>query len=368
MNKESNSLYTGDCLHVLKNLDSESVDLIYLDPPFNSKKMYHAQAGSKSVGASFKDVWSWKDVDSESFDCMVEKYPYLNAYLYAVESTGGREAKAYTAYMWQRVVDLYRVLKPTGSFYLHCDAAAAHYLKIMCDGVFGVKNFRNEIVWLRTHGGKTSSRNLPRNSDTIFRYTKSDDYTWNPIRFDLNDKDLAIYKKDDHDGRGKYCCYPIRSPSYSKTLIYDYVNNDGKSYTPPPNGWRLKESRIRDLENDGRLYFTEKCIYEKAYMEDRIKIGKGISNIWSDIPIVRGLEKTGYPTQKPIALLSRIIESSSKEGDVVLDPFCGCGTACIASQRLNRRWIGIDISEKAKELVTERVQKDAGLFSNFVHY
>ena len=362
-----NTIFTGDCLHVLCGTNSESVDLIYLDPPFNSKRMYSAPIGSKAAGAAFKDTWSWDDVDEAHLEGMVNKYPHLVTYIRSIEGIKGAPMMSYVTYMTQRIIEMHRVLKKTGSFYLHCDSTASHYLKIVLDKVFGEKNFRNEIIWQRITGGKVAKKNLPRNSDTIFRYTKTEDYQWEPITIKLNSTDVKTFNKNDNDGMGRYRLYSMQAPGINKNAMWGYVNKNGKTFYPSRNGWRVKMDKMKKLEDSGKLYFTDKGVHKKAYLSDSLKKGKALSNIWTDIPVLKGNERTGYPTQKPLKLLRRIIEASSNEGDVVLDPFCGCATTCVAADRLNRKWVGIDISEKAKELISERLKDDRGLFTDFVH-
>ncbi len=300
-----NTLYTNDNLFILHGLNSDSVDLIYLDPPFNSKRTYSAPIGSKAAGSSFKDMWTWQDVNEEFLESMAKNHPLLVRFIQTIENLHGKPMMAYITYMAQRVVELHRVLKNTGSLYLHCDTTASHYIKGMLDYIFGKENFRNEIVWCYT-GPSRASKNFPRKHDIILRYSKTEDYPFYqdaikiPYKRLTTGKTNSIFKDDyDLDPRGKI-----------------------------PEDW------------------------------------------WRDIPSggnISPKERTGYPTQKPLALLHRIIKASSKEGDVVLDPFCGCATTCVAAQQLGRKWIGIDIETKAVEILIERLSDDAGLFTNFIH-
>ena len=324
MNKASNYLYTGDNIHFLHRFDSESVDLIYLDPPFNSKRTYSAPIGSKAAGTSFKDMWSWDDIDEELLATLFATHPYLVDFIKTIEGIHGKPMMAYVLYMAQRIKEMHRVLKPTGSIYLHCDPTASHYLKIVMDKIFGRDNFRREIIWSNEDqsGFKSQAKNWIRGSDTIFFYTKTSitDYTFNKEYMPLDEATIRRYDKVDKDGNR----YKI------------YKNPDGterKSY--------LKKER-----------------------------GVPLGSVWTDIPSFQTVNNTGeylgYPTQKPLKLLERIIQASSNEGDVVLDPFCGCATTCVAAQQLNRKWIGIDIEKKAAELLVERLGDDAGLFADFV--
>ena len=318
-----NTLYTGDNLYILHGMDSETVDLIYLDPPFNSKRLYKAPIGSRAAGASFKDMWTWEDVDESYLEQLVEDYPFLVQFIQSVEVIHGTPMMAYLTYMTQRIIEMRRVLKPTGSIYLHCDPYASHYLKIIMDRIFGKENFRNEIVW--HYGQRTSflKKNFSRKHDVVLFYARKSAVInrvpreWKREEFLARRHDV----KTDDDGR-------------------EFIWTDG--------GKR------------GKRY--------KRYVKDVLKAGKPLDDVWQ-IPILNSAakERTGYPTQKPLALIDRIIKASSNPGDVVLDPFCGCATTCVAAQHLGRNWIGIDISEKAVDLVMERLEDENGLFTKFSH-
>lgn len=310
-----NTLYTADNLYVLYGLNSRSVDLIYLDPPFNSKRTYSAPIGSKSAGASFKDMWTWEDVDEVYLEQLVERYPSLVRYITSVGNIHSKPMMAYLTYMTQRVIEMYRVLKDTGSLYLHVDPTASHYLKVVLDEIFGRVNFRNEIVWRYT--GNSIPRNFfPRKHDILLWYSKGKQITFKP-------NDVLI--------------------PYSEATQKRYNHRDEK-------GRRYKISALRNGKQ------------EVIYMKE----GKYCDDVW-EIPVLRGKERTGYPTQKPLALLERIIKASSNEGDIVLDPFCGCATTCVKAQQLGRKWIGIDIEHKAVDVLIQRLSDDAGLFKDFVH-
>ncbi|MDR0327186.1 MAG: HNH endonuclease [Planctomycetaceae bacterium] len=313
----SNTLYTNDNLYVLSGLNSESVDLIYLDPPFNTKRMYSAPVGSKAAGASFKDMWSWKDVDEYYLDSLADNFPALARYITSVGAVHSKPMMAYLTYIAQRIIEMHRVLKETGALYLHCDPTAGHYLKILLDSVFGKTNFRNEIVWCYSIGGK-SKRTFGKKHDIIYFYSKGSHYTFNT-------KGASIERKPN---------------SHMKTI----ADNDGRDYQEKMD------------KKTGKIY--------KYYMDG----GKVAEDYWLGIETLNreAKERTGYPTQKPLALLKRIVLASSNEGDVILDPFCGCATTCVASQQLGRKWIGIDIEKQAVKILIERLSADAGLFKDFV--
>lgn len=302
-----NTLWTGDNLYILNGLNSESVDLIYLDPPFNSKRMYSAPVGSKLAGVSFKDMWTWRDVDKAYLETMINDYPSLVSFIQSIEEIHSAGMMSYITYMAQRIIVMHRILKETGSFYLHCDSTANHYLKIVLDKIFGKNNFRNEIIWCYA-GPSNTKRWFARKHDTVLFYSKGN------------------------------------------------LHNFNIQYTNYKSG----------LHNEGTLF--GKRGGNALAVREREKKGKPMEDYWN-IPSgahISKEERTGYPTQKPLALLHRIIKASSNEGDVVLDPFCGCATTCVASQQLGRKWIGIDIAKAAKKVLIERLSDDAGLFKDFV--
>ncbi|GHT75029.1 hypothetical protein FACS189456_6830 [Bacteroidia bacterium] len=311
----TNTLYTNDNLFILNGLNSNLVDLIYLDPPFNSKRMYSAPVGSKAAGTSFKDMWTWADVNEAYLEALAEKYPVLKQLIEVAGTIHSKAMAAYLTYMAQRIIEMYRVLKDTGSLYLHCDPTASHYLKALLDEIFGKHNFRNEIVWHYT-GNSVPKYNFPRKHDTLFWYSKSPELCFNPNSVLLPYSELT-------DKR------------------YNHTDKQGRRY---------KISALRDGKQE--------IVYKKE--------GKYPDDVW-EIPIIRSNERVGYPTQKPLALLQRIIKASSNEGDIVMDPFCGCATTCVAAQQLGRKWIGIDIEKQAVSILTERLSDDAGMFKDFIN-
>ena len=345
MNNMQNTLFTNDNLYILNGLNSEIADLIYLDPPFNSKRIYSAPIGSKAAGASFKDMWTWKDVDEAYLDKIVEDYPLLVSFINSIEESHSKAMKAYVTYMTQRLIQLHRILKSTGSVYLHCDPTASHYLKLLMDFIFGKENFRNEITWERTTdtgSSKAVAKFFPRNNDIILFYSKSDNYFYNKIYREYNSE--YINEKFQHeDENGRYRWQVLST--YSQETFDKLQKAD-----------MLKKTD------------TSKYYYYKQYLST--SKGVRLSSLWKADDIVplspNAKEATGYPTQKPLALLHRIIKASSKEGDLVLDPFCGCATTCVAAQQLNRKWIGIDIEKQAVSVLMDRLSDDAGLFSNFI--
>ncbi len=329
MELETNIIYCGDNLEVLsKYVPDGFADLIYIDPPFNSSRNYEVFWGEAQERRAFEDRFG--------------------------------DVMTYLDWMRPRLRELYRVLKPTGSFYYHCDLHASHYVKVELDRIFDFNNFRNEIVWQRTTAGKPIYKNLPKNYDTIFWYTKTDEYTFYPISQPLSREDIRTFNLDDGDGRGPYNTQPIINPGYRPNLRYVYKDSLGREWQPPKNGWRFNEKRMKELEDNNRLCFLKSTIREKYYLSDRIAKGKQLPNIWTDISIDKS-ESLGYPTQKPLALMERIVKASSNEGDVILDAFCGCGTTLEAAAKLKRKWIGIDFSPTACRVMAERLEKRLGL-------
>ena len=312
MNVKPNTLFTNDNLFVLNGMNSECVDLIYLDPPFNSKRFYSAPIGSKAAGTSFKDMWSWDDVDFALLQRLHEQHPDLVQFVHSISGSHGSPMRSYITYMAQRVLEIYRVLKPTGSLYFHCDPTASHYIKIMLDFIFGVKSFRNEIVWCY-RGAGYPKKDFGKRHDILFRYSKSDEYVFN----------LDSVRDE-----------------YAKTTRDRFKHHIGNKRGGVDYG-------VQTLNSKGR------------HPDDW----------WQIQPIAPSAkERTGYPTQKPLALLNRIIQASSNEGDMVFDPFCGCATTCVAAQHLHRQWIGIDVEKKSGDLIAERLADDVGgIFTNFIH-
>ena len=277
--------------------------------------------------------------------------------------------KSYLIMMAVRLLEMRRVLKETGSIYLHCDPTASHYLKTLTDAIFGASNFRNEIVWWRSKNPKGSQHEMRRFSpftDTILYYVRYQTAALNldSIRVPLT-PDAFSRKYPYKDEHGPYADGPIlRSGSMGErpNLVYTY-----KGFTPGPAGWRVKKEALEDIDKSGNLAWTKTGGVRRKLRPSDIEIGSPIGSLWDDIPPInsQAQERVGYPTQKPLALLDRIIKASSNEGDMVLDPFSGCATACVSAERLGRQWVGIDISEKAAELVQVRIRKEVNLLHNF---
>ncbi|HBH11972.1 MAG TPA: site-specific DNA-methyltransferase [Clostridiales bacterium] len=360
-----NQLYYGDNLDILRRyIKDESVDLIYLDPPFNSNANYNVlfsqQDGSQSSAQiqAFEDTWQWDKEAARLYEMTIEQGGAIaDALIGFRRLLGDSNMLAYLAMMAPRLVELHRVIKPTGSLYLHCDPTASHYLKIILDTIFGGNNFRNEIIWKRTSAHNDPNR-YGKIHDSIFFYSKSDNYTWNTVYMPYDDEYIKkYYRYTDDDGR-KFLSRDITAPAHGgESGQYEF-----KGITPPSGRmWAYTLENMQKLEKDGKLFFTRNGYPRlKQYLDEMP--GVSAQSIWTDIVNLRSWhdENLGYPTQKPEALLERIIKASSNEGDIVLDPFCGCGTAIAAAQKLNRQWIGIDITHLAIGLIKRRMADQFG--------
>jgi site-specific DNA-methyltransferase (adenine-specific) len=361
-------LYYGDNLKVLReHIASESVDLVYLDPPFNSNATYNvlfkSPTGSKAEAQveAFEDTWHWTtDGSALAFHQVLtgENVAAAKVLRALHDFLGENDMMAYLAMMAVRLVELHRALKATGSLYLHCDPVASHYLKLILDAVFGIQAFRNEIVWKRTFAHGNVTRRYGDVTDTIFFYSKGNKYLWNQVYTQLTSEEIDDkYPNKDPDGR-RWQSVTLRNPGLRPNLHYPYTASNGITYQPHPNGWSCNIERMQKYDREGRLHFPSKsggALRLKMY-EDQ-SAGERVQNLWTDIPPIgaQAQERLGYPTQKPLALLERIIQASSNPGDLVLDPFCGCGTAVHAAEKLGRNWIGIDVTCLAINLVERRL-------------
>ncbi len=336
----------------MRGMNSGSVDLIYLDPPFNSKANYAAPIGSQAAGAAFKDTWSLSDVDAEWINLIEAKHPALHRVLLAAMTDSD---KSYLAYMAARLVEMRRVLKPTGSIYLHCDPTMSHYLKLVMDAIYGRKAFRNEIVWKRFNFHADAQR-FGAITDRVLFYNVGD--AFNPVREPYSEEYIkSKFTHEDDDGR-RYRLADLNAPG-GRGPVYEF-----HGVTKP---WRMTRDKIEALDAEGRIYTKSEIPQLKRYLDEMP--GQAVADLWADISPInpRAKERVGYPTQKPLALLRRIIAASSNPGDVVFDPFCGCATALIAAEELERQWIGIDISPKAAELIQIRMRDELGMFYDGAH-
>lgn len=365
-----NTLFYGENLDILsQHIADESVDLVYLDPPFNSSRSYNVlfkdEGGkdSESQIIAFEDTWHWNHIAEQTYnDLVTNAAPHVSTMIEALrESIGTNQMMAYLVMMAARLVELHRVLKATGSLYLHCDPTASHYLKIVLDVIFGPKNFRNEIIWKRQTAHSDAKYKFADVADIILFYVKSKEAVFVP-QYGAHDPTYIekFYRFDDNDGRGPYSLDNMASPNPRPNMMYEWMG-----FPYPVKGWRYQKETMQRLHNEGRIWYplrkdgsfdTSKRPRLKRYLNEQE--GSIITNVWTDINPLHSAdaERLGYPTQKPLSLLERIIQASSKPGDVVLDPFCGCGTAIAAAQKLDRKWIGIDITHLSIALQKYRLE------------
>ena len=301
MNVKNRTLFIADNLDIMRGMDSETIDLIYLDPPFNTNKKYKAPIGSPAEGAEFKDIWTDEDVKDGWYSVVAEDYPYIHQVIQAAQHTYDHSMMIYLMAMSIRLFEMHRLLKPTGSIYLHCDPTASHYLKLIMDAIYGKNNFRNEIVWCY-RGAGYPKKDFGKRHGIILRYSKTQHYIFNldDVRQEYAEATIERFKH--------------------------YIGNKRK-------GGDFGIQKLNPL-------------------------GRHPDDWWQIQPIAPSAkERTGYPTQKPLPLLKRIIQASSNENEVVLDPFCGCATACVAAEELQRQWIGIDISPSAEVITKLRLEE-----------
>jgi site-specific DNA-methyltransferase (adenine-specific) len=366
-----NALFYGDNLDILRRyIRDESVDLVYLDPPFNSNATYNVLFADKSGTQSeaqikaFEDTWQWDRAAAGAYQETVESGGDVSRAMQAFRTVlGTNDMLAYLSMMAPRLVELRRVLKATGSIYLHCDPTASHYLKVLMDAVFGPRCFKNEIVWKRTTT-HSDSRTWSRVADVLLFFSRGEEFTWNIPRERHSETYIrSKYRHDDGDGR-KYQLHDMTSPNPRPNMMYEW-----KGFSHPLKGWRFSRETMAALDRVGKIWYplrpdgsldTSRRPRIKRYLDEQPGVVMG--TIWSDISPInsQAQERLGYPTQKPEALLERIVAASSNEGDLVLDPFCGCGTTIAAAQKLERRWIGIDITHLAIGLIKHRLRDSFG--------
>ncbi len=298
-NWKNQTIWTGDNLDVMRGMNSESVEMIYLDPPFNSNHNYAAPIGSKAAGAAFKDTWGLSDIDEAWYELIKSQYPSLYALLTATREVNGKSMMAYLIYMMPRIMEMHRILKPGGSIFLHCDKHANHYLRLTLDAIFGKSNFINEVIWYYKNASR-GKRRMANAHDTIFWYSKDQQWTFN---------------RED-----------ILQPFDSGMTEWRYKKGGQAGRKAP-----------------------------KGKTPDDVIMLPSLNSM--------SKERTGYRTQKPRVLLEYLIMASTNQGDMVLDPFCGCATTCVAAGRLERKWVGIDLGSKTIDLVKERMRKEASLLN-----
>ena len=349
-----NTLFIHDNLPVLRGLESDSVDLVYLDPPFNSKREYRAPIGSQAEGQKFDDTWRWDELDVKWLGEIARRNPKLSSVIRMAREVQGDGTAAYMCFMGVRLLELARVLKPTGSIYLHCDDTAGFLLRASMEAIWGSEAYRNEITWKRSMGAKNNAGQYQRDRDVIL-YFAGKGRTWNrpcvPLTKEVADR---WYRYVEANGR-RYNVADLQAPGEGG-YRYEFLG--------VVRGWRYPEKRMKQLVHTGRIVHktlqpdqhprTNVPGYKRYLDESK---GAPIGTLWTDIPMLNrsSKERTGWQTQKPLALLERIIRASSNPGDVVLDPFAGCATACVAAARLGRRWIGIEACDAAGDILESRL-------------
>ena len=387
-NVKDSTIFTQDNLSVLRGMDSDMVDLIYLDPPFNSKRLYGAPIGGDKAEAVFKDVWTMDDVKRQDIEWLSTARPKIASLIRAIGTLNGSADAAYLYMMALRLIELKRILKPSGSIYLHCDDTMSHGLKLLMDGIWGNANFRNEIIWKRTTA-RSHGKRYPRVHDVILFYAGKK-HTWNKQYMPLDPEYVQrAYRHVDKRGQfqlsdltagnvtGGESGQPWRGIDPSSkgrnwsTPIAGGMNDYILKHNLIP-GWPLNSvhERLDALDEAGLIYWPAPKSARQAGVP-RLKRylassrGTVVTDLITDISKIeaKAKEKTDYPTQKPLALLERLIKASSNEGDLVLDPFCGCATACVAAERLDRRWVGIDIAPKAHDLILRRFYNELRLLN-----
>ena len=380
------TLWTGDNLDVMRGMNSASVDLIYLDPPFNSNRDYAAPIGSEAAGAAFKDTWTLSDVDLAWHGEIAEKAPAVYSIIDAAGLSHGAGMKSYLIMMAVRLLEMKRLLRDTGSIYLHCDPTASHYLKMLMDAVFGKDNFRNELAWKRTSTHSDAQR-YARVSDRLLYYA-FDGAIWNTQYAPLAEAYVARdYRHEDK--RGRYRVGDLTGPGLSGGEAGDPWHGydpgvSGRCWSVPLKGGYAKwieenlipgylslkgvHERLNALSDNDLIDWTSTGYPRlKRYLAG--SKGQAASDFVADIQNVnnRSKEHIGYPTQKPLALLQRIIKASSNPGDIVFDPFCGCATTLVAAEANDRQWVGIDLSPLAAKLVEQRLRRRLGAWGTVIH-
>jgi DNA modification methylase len=373
--QNENTLYYGDNMDIMRRyVSDESVDLIYLDPPFNSNATYnvlyaeHNGSRASSQIKAFEDTWSWGREAEETYADLVTSGDRVADVMQAFRTfLGPCDMLAYLAMMAPRLVELHRVLKPTGSIYLHCDPTASHYLKLLLDAVFGPMNFRNEIVWQRTNARSTTER-WPRIHDVLLYYSRTDQYHYDPVRVLAQESKLPHTLITGLDGQ-KYQTFELTGPGTTKK---GGSAKPWRGFDPSAMGrhWANNHALMDQWDADGLIHWPKGGGFPRRRAAEPFTHGSRqtvVGDMWTDIDRINqsAYERLGYPTQKPQALLERVIQASSNEGDVVLDPFCGCGTTIAAAQKLGRPWIGIDITHLAITLIKQRLLDAFGESINF---
>ena len=374
MSVQSRTVFVGDNLPVLRGMEAESVDMVYADPPFNSNRNYAAPIGSKAAGAMFRDTWTLNDIDKAWSGEIRGMMPAVSAIIETAGLAAGAGMQSYLTMMAVRLIEIRRILKSSGTMYLHCDTTAGGYLRVLCDSIFGYTQCRNEISWKRTSAHSAARRYGPVH-DRILLYSCSDSYRWNSI-YQPYDNEYIKQKYRNKDEQGEHYSTGdltgdgLRSGESGQSWRGFDPSEKGRHWAIPrtfPGAENIPEglhNALDYLDSIGRIYWSKRGGMPRFIRRLSDMPGLPAQDIITDISPInsQAKERTGYPTQKPLALLRRFIEASTEPGDMVLDPFAGCATALVAAEESGRQWIGIDVSPVAVRLVHERMRDELGLF------
>lgn len=354
-NWDNRTLFQGDNLDVMRAMNSESVDLIATDPPFNKGHDFHATPDSLAAGSSFQDRWTWEEVHEEWLEQIQGDSLKLTAVVNSARKAHSDGMGAFLCFLSVRLMAMHRLLKPTGSIFIHCDHSAGHYIKSAMDAVFGSDNFVNEIVWRRAEAKGRAKRSFGKNHDIIFWYGKSRSRIFNPIYRQHDARYLSKYRHVEEGTMRRYQLDNLISPKPNPKTRYEFLG--------VTKDWRWTKERMEQGFKDGIVVQTKPGATArlKRYLDEQG--GPMIDSMWDDVKALNSQanERTGYPTQKPIVLYKRIIKVASNPGDIVLDPFAGCATTCVAAEMEQRQWVGIDIWNKIEEVIKSRLEQEREL-------
>lgn len=383
-----NTVFIRDNLEVLRGFNSDMVDLIYLDPPFNKNRAFEAPIGSPAEGSGFKDIWTMDDVKAIEHGMLAKENPAVYAVIEAARVVDGSDMQSYLIMMASRLIEMRRVLKPTGSIFVHCDDTAGKRLWDLLDAIFGLSNFQNKVIWQRTRGRSDALR-FGRVHDLIFYYSKSNERTWNRVYVENRPEYVGrAYVQEDELGKwslGDLTASGERDGDSGQS--WRGITPEGRHwYTPTkgtmsdfiiendlipdwPDGYSTVRERLDALDAANLIHWPKRGGMPRLKRYLDASHGLAVNDVIVDVKRLeaRSKERVGYPTQKPLALLSRLIEAASNPGDLVLDPFCGCATTLVAAHNLERKWIGIDVSPKAAALVRQRLAQTVKPFDGEVY-
>ena len=362
-NFENRTLFHGDNLEFLRGMDSETIDLIATDPPFNKNRDFHASPDSLAAGASFQDRWSWRDdLHDDWLEDIQRDHPEVWQVITAAKEVYGDDMGAYLCWLGVRLLEMHRILKPTGSIYVHIDHTAFAWVKCLLDAIFGGRQFRDAVIWSRAAENLSRSK-WRRGYETILYYAKGQGFVFNRL-FHPHDEEYIHRTYRFEDEHGRYTTTSCTNNAPRPNMIYEFNGNVRQ--------WRFSRDTMERYASEGRLVYNEAGVPRlKKYLHETP--GVPMTDVWADIEVLasNANERTGYPTQKPLALYERIVQASSNPGDWVLDPFCGCATTPVAAEKLGRKWVGMDIWDEAHNIVLQRMEDNRQLLEEpdpQIHY